>query len=1094
MNKDGACGHEQRAGLALLIAAAFLYSTATWAQELKEWQDPSRTGSNNLPPHASAVVCPDSKTAGKISCIHNSQREKSPFYMSMNGEWKYHYATNHAGRVQGFWDPNFDDSAWTTIPVPSNVEVEGHGVPIYVNIRYPWIDPPSPPIVSELDPNNTVNSYRRTFEVPKEWAGRRVHIAFDGVNSFFTLWVNGQKVGFGKDSRTPVEFDISKYLRIGENVLAVENFRWCDGSYLEDQDFWRMSGIFRDVYMWSPPDLHIRDYEIKASLDDKYRNGLFEVTVQLENTTKETERVWMEARLKGPSGKTVSAPMVRVALQPGKETRTNIYSTLANVAPWSAEKPNLYRLELSLKDNDGRVIEVIPGNVGFRRVEIRDGNLLVNGKRILIKGVNHHEIDPLRGQAITLEGMLQDICTMKRHNINAVRNSHYPNQPAWYDLCDQIGLYVVDEANIESHGMGYGDKSLARQPEWLAAHMNRTTRMLENNKNHPSIIVWSLGNEAGNGANFEATYDWLKQRDNSRPVQYEQAGVERNSDIFCPMYDRPNRIAAYSAGQTNGSGHKFPAEAKRTKPLILCEYAHAMGNSTGDLWSYWKQFYGSPYVQGGFIWDWVDQAQAQPLDRKSFFYEKPAHGQKTFWAYGGDFGPDGTPSDDNFCCNGLVNPNREAHPGLYTVKHVYQYVHCRLVDGYQRRVEVRNWHDFTALDEIVRGEWCLKEDGQIIQKGKLEELDIAPGATKVISVPTAAFKPAPGREYHLDVAFYLKYDMPWAKSGHEVAWDEFLLPDSVPAVAASNTGGFLKVQDETREVKVSGDDFQMTFDRETGSMSSWKFKNKEFLQSGLRPHFWRALTDNDRGRKMDESQGIWRTAHLDVTATVEVSIGALSDGVQPVIVKARHSLPKVDAQWETTYTIDGSGRVQVHAVFTPGKTNLAKIPRVGMQMVMPGHFETIEWFGPGPEETYIDRKDARVGVYQGKIDDQFCADYTEPGETGNKVDARWVALHSDKGVGLLAVGMPVLSVNALRFGTEDLNAGKHPHELQKRNEVTLNLDLVQQGVGGDNSWGDWPHEEHLIPCTKYEYSFSLQPFKSSQDPALLARGGAPAKK
>jgi len=1091
MNIFGRCGQLRELRLAAMLGIALVCHTAM-AQELKEWQDPTRTGSNNVPPHASAVICPDAKTAAAIEYVNNSERVKSPFYMSLNGPWKYHYATNHAGRVYGFWDPNFDDYLWPTIPVPANVEVEGYGVPIYVNVRYPWKEPPSPPIVSELDPNNSVNSYRRTFQIPKNWEGRRVFLAFDGVNSFFTLYVNGEKVGFGKDSRTPVEFDISKHLRIGENLVAVENFRWSDGSYLEDQDFWRMSGIFRDVYLWSPPDLHVRDFEVKAGLDDTYRHGEFSVTALLENATKEPVRVWLSATLTSPSGKKVSSPSMRVALQPGVETPATISSTLPNVAQWSAEKPNLYRLNLALKDDAGAVIEVIPGNVGFRRVEIKDGNFLVNGRRVLIKGVNRHEIDPRRGQAITVEGMIRDIEVMKRYNINAVRCSHYPNQPAWYDLCDRYGLYVVDEANIESHGMGYGEKTLARRPEWLAAHMNRTVRMLENHKNHPCIIVWSLGNEAGNGSNFEATYDWLKQRDNSRPVQYEQAKLGRNTDIFCPMYDRPWQVAAYSAGQETG-GKQAPAERKLTKPLILCEYSHAMGNSSGGMWAYWRQFYNSPYLQGGFIWDWVDQAQLQPQVRQSWFYEKPTPGQKTFWAYGGDFGPKDIPSDDNFCCNGLVNPDREPHPGLHTVKHIYQYVHCRLIEGHQRVVEIRNRYDFTGLDEMLRAEWRLKEDGRVFQRGKLRKLDVAPGEAREVRIPTSAFKPAPGREYHLEIAFYTTRDLPWAKAGHEVAWDEFLLPDAAPAAMNVPSDGQLTVQDETKSVTVSGHDFSIAFDREAGTIQSWRYKDVELVKTGLHPHFWRALTDNDRGRKADKSQGVWRDAHLEATNSLEVETSAPVRGPKRVIVKARQNLPKVEANWETVYTIDGTGMVQVHASFKPARTNLPKMPRLGMQMVLPPHFKTIQWFGPGPEETYIDRKDARVGVYEGSIGDQFYRHYTEPGETGNKVDVRWAALKSSEGVGLLATGRPFLSVNALRYGTEDLNAAMHPHELPAREDVTLNLDWAQQGVGGDNSWGDWPHDEDLIPCAQYEYSFTLQPFGKREDPAALARGGAPRR-
>ncbi|HWI59198.1 MAG TPA: glycoside hydrolase family 2 TIM barrel-domain containing protein, partial [Bacillota bacterium] len=629
----------------LALLAAALAGPAS-AQQLKEWQDPKLTGVNNQPMHATLVVCPDAKTARRIEFANNAERAKSPFYRSLNGNWKYHYATNHAGRIPEFWKPDFDDRKWDTIPVPANVEKHGYGIPIYVNIKYPWAwnTEPTPPIVPENDPNNTVNSYRRTFTVPRDWNGQHVFLTFDGVNSFFFLWINGQKVGLGKDSRTPVEFDITSYLKPGENLLAVENFRWCDGSYLEDQDFWRMSGIFRDVYLWSAPQLHIRDVEIKTDLDAQYRDAQLKVTAHLINYGQQPADVILQADLIDPAGKTILSPSLEKHLATGEEVTVEGASPVAAPLKWSAETPHLYKLLLTLKDLSGKTLEVVPVNVGFRKVEIREGNLLVNGQRILIKGVNRHEIDPDRGQAITVEGMVQDILVMKQHNINTVRCCHYPNLPAWYDLCDRYGIYLIDEANVESHGMGYDAKSLAKNPDWAAAHMNRTVRMVERDKNHPSVIIWSLGNEAGDGPNFEADSKWIHGRDPSRPVHYEQAGWKDHTDIICPMYPHPRELARYAA-------------EPRNRPYIMCEYEHAMGNSSGDFQSYWNLIYSKPYLQGGCIWDWVDQGQRQlipPGAKGSADAKKPAG--KFFWAYGGDYGPAGTPSDDNFCCNGLVSP------------------------------------------------------------------------------------------------------------------------------------------------------------------------------------------------------------------------------------------------------------------------------------------------------------------------------------------------------------------------------------------------------------------------------------------------------
>jgi beta-galactosidase len=1233
------------------------------------------------------VICPDARTAQVIHYVNNTERAKSPFYRSLNGDWKYHYATNHTGRIPDFWKPEFDDKAWRTIPVPGNVEMFGYGNPIYVNIRYPWTwhgVEPNPPFVPEDDPNNTVNSYRRTFTVPKEWAGRKVLLTFDGVNSFFFLWVNGQKIGIGKDSRTPVEFDVTPYLKPGENLLAVENFRWSDGSYLEDQDMWRMSGIFRDVYLWSPPNVHIRDFEIKTDLDAQYHDAQFNGRISLINYGKEPSLVVLHVDLLDPNGRSVLAPAIQRTVAPGAEEVVEGIAPVPDPLKRTAETPNLYKLLLTLKDSAGKILEVIPVNVGFRKVEIRDGNLLVNGQRILIKGVNRHEFDPDRGQAITVEGMEKDIQTMKQFNVNAMRCSHYPNQPAWYDLCDRYGIYLIDEANIESHGMGYGARTLAKVPEWADAHMNRTVRMVERDKNHPSIIIWSLGNEAGDGPNFEATSKWIHGRDPSRPVHYERAEMRPHTDIVCPMYPRPPELARYAA-QTNAA-----------RPYIMCEYEHAMGNGSGDFWSYWNQIYSKPYLQGGFIWDWVDQGLRHPIpprwelkDRSAhslevsvwrgeliegmlggpvrlpevsylditgpftleaavkpeasgghsclvskgdtqwalqvvqgnklefFVYDankdrswvtvqaslptnwignwhraggvfdgkelrlyldgqrvgatpfagkvasaaypveiggnaeqpdrvasglvreariynralsdaemanakrgsdsalalwlkldeakkQPPPAGKFFWAYGGDYGPPGIASDDNFCCNGLVTPDRQPHPGLFYVKHVYQYIHCRPVSlatnaleqarsksgaNYLTRrfsFEVSNFYDFLNLKDVANGHWRLIGDGQELQRGDLPELDVEPHRARQFEVTAPRRGPEPGVEYFLQLAFNLKRDQPWAKAGHEIAWSEFKLPDAAPAptVAASSLPK-PTFSEKGSTVLVSGRNFQLTFDKGSGALKSWRYQNVELVNSPLRPDFWRAQTDNDRGRNMGRSQGTWHTAHLG--AECRNCSASADEGAHTVVVKTAQFLPKVSAEWETTYTVYGSGEVEVNAHFKPGNTNLPKLVRLGIQMTLPAGFERIAWLGPGPQESYCDRKDAHFGLYSGTVEEQFFPDYTEPGESGNKVDVRWLALMNGKGAGLLAIGEPWLSANASHYGTDDMNSGRHAFELPRRNYITLDLDLKQQGVGGDDSWGAWPHDTFLIPCQEYSYSFRLKPLAPGDEPAKLAR-------
>jgi len=1058
----------------LLIGIAAATAHAADTQAPQEWENPRLTGLNNQSPHATMVICPDASTALEIRFAANSERVKSPFYRSLNGSWKYHYSSNQLARVPDFWSTNFDDRAWGKIEVPSNVELSGHGIPIYVNYNFPWRRPWTPPFAPGDDPNNTVNAYRRAFEIPGEWSGRRVMLTFDGVNSFFDLYINGQKVGMGKDSRTPVEFDITKFLQRGKNLIAVENFRWSDGSYLEDQDMWRLSGIFRDVYLWSPPGLHIRDFEVNtANIDYTGDVAQLSIKASLENIGGQITASGLEATLIDPSGSPVSTNSLAVSVPEHSTRDLKLNINVRHAQLWSAEQPNLYRLLLAVKNMDGRVLEVIPVNVGLRTVQIRDGNLLVNGKRILIKGTDRHEFDPDRGQAITPEIMERDIKMMKQFNLNAVRCSHYPNQTAWYDLCDRYGIYLIDEADIESHGMGFGEKTLAKDPAYADAHMNRTVRMVERDKNHPSVIIWSLGNEAGSGPNFEATSAWIHQRDASRPVHYEGAHNASYTDIICPMYPNPRSLGEYASKPEN-------------RPYIMCEYEHAMGNGSGDFGSYWNQIYEKPYLQGGFIWDWVDQGLRtiqQPLP--AAHYQKPGWFDKTFWAFGGDFGPSGTPSDDNFCCNGLVTPDRQPHPGLFEVKHWYQYIRCQPADLAKRTITIKNWYDFTNLKDLAAGQWRLKADGKEIQSGRLPELNLEPGAAMALELPVKAFDPQPGVEYFLEVTFTLKHKTPWADAGHEIAWDEFKLPDSAPA-RILNTHDLPPVRwtADTNGAVVSGRDFRIVFDETSGGIKSWTYKGHDLVRTGLRPDFWRAMTDNDRGRRGAEaSQAFWREAGK--AGVNESFVGEQKQDHFEVTVKTL--LPDAsDSKWETVYKIYGSGDVIVTATFTPARTNVQKMPRIGMRMTLPKGFERLTWLGPGPQETYSDRKESRVGVYSGTVEDQFYADYTEPGETGNKADVRWLALRHG-GIGLLAVGMPLLSANALHYTEEDLNAGKHAFQLPHRDFISLNLDLKQQGVGGDNSWGAWPHDPFLIPVQQYTYTFRLRPFSSDEDPERLAR-------
>lgn len=1256
----------------LAAAACFLASTALAETVLAEtsppnWQNPAVTSINKEPPRAVRVTWPDAAAAlaGKP--------ETSPLLVSLNGDWKFRWSPTPAERIPQFWTSDFDDTAWKTIPVPSNIEIQGYGIPIYTNVVYPWgkADPPHVPAK-----NNSVGAYRRHFNVPEAWKDRQVFLRFDGVASAFYVWVNGHKIGFSKDSRSAAEFNITPQLKAGDNLLAVEVFRWSDGSYLEDQDFWRMSGIFRDVALLAAPEVHLRDVEIKTELDADYRDADLKVRVSIANSTKQQQDVSVEATLYDPGGASIATLAAQAAVvPPAKEAMLDPGAPVKNPAKWSAETPNLYRLMVTLKTAGGQTLEATAFNVGFRKVEIKGGELLVNGRAILVKGVNRHEHDPDRGQAVTLDSMLKDILLMKQNNINTVRTCHYPNQPIWYDLCDRYGIYLIDEANIESHGMGYGEKTLAKEPAWLPAHMDRTVRMVERDKNHPSVIIWSLGNEAGFGPNFVETSKWIHGRDPSRPVHYERAGLDPATDIVCPMYPVPDKLAEY-------------ASKPQDRPFIMCEYSHAMGNSSGNMWLYWSQIYAKKHLQGGCIWDWVDQglrrptasrwivkdrspsglegifrgnAAATPLPRgyleflhaepidltgpmtaeivvhplaggdhcpllakgdtqyaikqsgknvEFFLYSAPAEGRKSEWvsaraplpkkwygqwhrvtgvydgaelrlyvdgeqlasrpltgpiasnhwplalgrdlenptrvadaivrevqlysrplsadevrkpesrsreglvlsadvrdvkdsgtwtgptpgkgfdwAYGGEFGPPGTPTDDNFCCNGLVSPDRVPHPGLYEVKKIYQYVHATPVDLTAGKVSIKNWYDFTGLSDIAECRWEIRADDRVLQSGTLADLNLAPRESREVTIPFKPVQPQPGTEYFLDLSFRLTHDTLWAKKGHELAWEQFPLPVAAPAtpVRLAEMPPLTHAERKTK-ITITSPDNVWAFDRDTGELFSWKFRGSELIHVPLRPHFWRAPIDNDRGNNMPGRLGIWRNAGQTWLAS-DVQVTRPSPQRIDVTVEAK--LPNVESTYRMKYRLFGSGDLIVEGAFTPGSQELPEMPRFGMQMQLAGGFQNVQWFGRGPQETYCDRADARVGLYAGSIDEQFCANYTEPGESGNKVDVRWAALTRADGVGLLAVGMPRLSASALPFTTDDLEGPKHPHEIPHRDFVTLNLDLKQMGVGGDNSWGMLPHEQYRIKPTAQSYAFRLRAFAKDAAPLELSNQALP---
>ena len=1048
----------------MLLAVA---GSTPGAQERLDWEDPEVIGRNKLPPHASFRSYPsrDQAFAGA----------ESSFVRSLNGPWRFHWVKRPAERPIGFHETDYDDSGWDELPVPSNWQLHGYGVPIYTNVQYPF-GPPNPPYIPHDD--NPVGSYRRTFSVPSSWKERRVVLHFAGVESAFYVWLNGQEVGYSQGSRTPAEFDVTRYLKRGKNLIAVEVYRWSDGSYIEDQDFWRLSGIFRDVFLYSTAGTHLWDYWVRTDLDEQYRDADLNLTVEVGNSSSAPVGGTLEVTLLDGSGEVViPASSVDYSINPNSRASVEFSRTVRNPGKWSAESPELYTLLLTLKGEDGKVLEAVSQKVGFREVEIRDGRLRVNGVPIVLKGVNRHEHDPDTGHTMGVESMVRDIRLMKTHNINAVRTSHYPDDPRWYDLCDRLGLYLVDEANIESHGFGYDwisgradrnewisertdrpDKTLGNRPEWGKAHLDRTMRMVERDKNHPSIIIWSLGNEAGDGVNFEATSDWIKRRDPTRPVQYEQADTQPHTDIVVPMYPWIDQIARY-------------AETHDDRPLILCEYAHAMGNSVGNLQDYWDVIERYPQLQGGFIWDWVDQG----------LRSRTADGTE-FLAYGGDFGPPEVPSDRNFCMNGLVSADRVPHPSLHEVKKVYQYVDIEGEDLANGRVRISNNHAFLDLSRL-QASWEVRADDRKLQGGILSDLQIPASESRVVEIPMQRLEPELGVEHWLLVSFRLPEDLPWAEAGHEVAWEQFALPLPVePTHDGAEDLPPIEMNESGYLVTLTGENFLLELNKMKGTIDTLRYGGADLIRTGPRPNFWRAPTDNDIGSGMPNRLRVWRDVGGDWS--VDSTASRVSPGEVKIDVDGY--LSRVRSRYQIEYRVFGNGEIHISVSFVPGDIDLPDLPRFGMQMTLPGEFQNIEWYGRGPHETYRDRKTSgRVDRFSGTVDEQF-VEYSRPQENGNKTDVRWALLTNADGMGLLAVGRPLIEMSAWNYRQEDMENVRHHHMMTRRPFVTLNLDLGQMGVGGDTSWGARTHPQYRLPSREYSYSFSLVPYSKQQGDAMLA--------
>ena len=978
---------------------------------------------------------------------------------NLSGKWRFQYSPRPADRPMDFYRPEYDVSNWSEIEVPGNWEALGFGVPIYTDSDYLY--PADPPHVPHDD--NPVGSYRRSFNLPPAWSGRQIYLHFGSVKSACYLWINGQKVGFAKGSKTPMEFDITGFVRTGENVLALEVYRFSDGDYLEDQDYWKISGIERDVVLFALPKVHIRDFFVHAEPDLRKGGGDLRVDIELRNRqTAVSGKGRLEMRLLDADGRTLLNRLGEVeALPAGAGKSMTLAARLDPVRLWSAETPHLYLLELVLRQG-GREIQRIITRIAFRKVEIDDGLLKVNGRAVTLRGVNRHEHDPRTGRYVSEESMRRDIELMKTHHINAVRTSHYPNDPRWYELCNEYGLYLVDEANIESHGVAYDpERSLADNPAWGQAFLDRIRRMVERDKNQPSVIIWSLGNENGPGVNHQAGYDWIKARDPSRPVQSEDARLEPYTDIYCPMYARIGKLTEY-------------AQRPQKRPLILCEYAHAMGNSVGNLRDYWEVIDAYEQLQGGFIWDWVDQG-----------LQKITTEGKKIWAYGGDFGPTSGLGSKNFCINGLVGPDRTPHPHIQEVRQVYQPVAMRLQDPESGEIELHNKYDFIRLDSVEL-EWTLLEDGRALRRGRLIPPPLPPARRLVLNLPDIRPEVQAGCRYHLNLGLRLHEDLNGLKKGEWLAREQFPLPWLLPPraeTAVSPVKGRLELKRTESEWIVVGDGFRLAFDGRSGWMSSLAGEGGELLAGPLRPVFWRAPSDNDFGNGMPKRCAVWRRAGERLTLE-ELEASSSDDGGTVTII-SRHGDPESGCRWLARCTIGADGDIVLDNRFDPGEKKLPEIPRLGMELRLKREYERVNWLGRGPWENYCDRRSsAFVGRYRATVRELFHP-YVRPQESGNRTDIRWLALTDADRQGLWVGGLPAFEFSALLYRIEDLDPGQektltHAAELAERPDIQLVIAHKQMGVGGDNSWGARPLPQYEIPAREYRFRFRLSPFVAAQ--------------
>lgn len=1034
-------------------------------QEVRPWEDPQVSGINRLPAKATSISYANEDIAKK-AIIKNSSR-----YKSLNGHWKFHWTEVPEKAPKNFYEEHYNSSQWKTIPVPANWELHGYGIPIYTNITYPF-KPVEPPFTPKDD--NPTGCYLTSFEVTPKWKDMQITLSFGGVSSAYYVWLNGKMVGYSEDSMLPTHFDITPFLKEGKNNLAVKVFRWSDGVYLEDQDHWRLSGIHRDVYLTAAPKVQLYDFFVKTDLDKNYTDAELQVRPRIKVFDNASlDGYTLETMLFDDLGNSVLSKPLSISAkniynekyeQRGRPNFPMLKAHIKNPKKWSAESPNLYTIIFLLKDKNGNLAEARSTKIGFRDVEIKDGELLINGESTLLYGVNRHDHSPITGKVISDELMLQDILLMKKFNINAVRTSHYPNNETWYELCNQYGIYLMDESNLETHHIG---GKLSNDTSWSSAFLERAVRMVERDKNHPSIIFWSLGNESGSGFNHATMANWMRSYDDTRYVHYEGAQTtggrhKIEDEIFkdpdyVDMISRMYNPIDYMVKMAN-----FEEDGR---PVIWCEYAHSMGNSTGNLFEFWDAIKANKRMIGGYIWDWVDQGLLQ----------KTKDGE-AFYAFGGDMG-DTEINSSNFCLNGIVDPVRTPKPALWECKKVFQPIEIKAKDLKKGLVEIYNNHDFTNLNQFDIS-WALQEDGIVLKKGQLAPINLAPNKSQTLNIPFKTPKIKAGAEYFLRIGFKLKSPTNWAEKGHEIAWEQLKLPFNKPKPEIDYSEfSNLNIENTSNSTQIAGKDFSISFNKETGELTSYISNNEALIKNPLHPNFWRPTTDNDRGgAKTHKTLKVWKKAHLNKALQ---SFNIKEHSKNKIEIISKYLLKDVNAQFVLNYTVYGDGSILINNTFKIDDTSkLPILPKYGMQIEIPKHYDNFTYLGKGPHENYNDRHlAADVGLYKESVSNDYHM-YIRPQESSNKTEVRWFSLTNNKGKGLHVSGISSnLSVSAWPYTTDDIENALHTYDLKKRDFITLNIDYKQMGVGGDDSWSKkaLPHEPFRVPVKDYAYSFLIRP-------------------